>query len=147
MAKLETIKTATKKTTPRKTTKSTSTKQVSSVRKLKLLITVVDKSKTLLYIDLLEQFEVNVQTVIYGHGTADSQMLNILGLIESDKSAIISWIREDRVKEAMEALGEKFNKVKNGKGVAYTIPLDSIIGVSAYQLLSNDRTQKEGGKK
>lgn len=146
MAKLETIKTATKKTTPRKTTKTTA-KQVSSVRKLKLLITVVDKSKTLLYVDLLEQFEVNVQTVLYGHGTADSQMLNILGLIESDKSAIISWIREDRVKEAMEALNEKFSKVKNGKGVAYTIPLDSIIGVSAYQLLSNDRTQKEGGKK
>ena len=147
MPKLETIKTVAKKAVIRKTPKSsTATKQVSSVRKLKLLITVVDKSKTLLYIDLLEQFEVNVQTVLYGHGTADSQMLNILGLIESDKSAIISWIREDRVKEAMEALSEKFNKVKNGKGVAYTIPIDSIIGVSAYQLLSNDRTQKEGGK-
>ena len=44
-------------------------------------------------------------------------------------------------------LNEKFQKVKNGKGIAYTIPLDSIIGVSMYQLLSNDRTIKEGGKK
>ena len=122
-------------------------KQVSSVRKLKILITIVDRSKTLFYLDLLEQFEVNVQMILYGRGTANSQMLNILGLAESDKSAIISFIREDMVDPALETLTEKFNKVKNGKGIAYTIPLDSIIGVSNYQLLSNDKTVKEGGKK
>ncbi|MBE5737438.1 MAG: hypothetical protein E7348_03465 [Clostridiales bacterium] len=122
-------------------------KQVSSVRKLKILITIVDRSKTLFYLDLLEQFEVNVQTVLYGKGTANSQILNKLGLVESDKSAIVSWIREDKIKEALETLNEKFQTVKNGKGIAYTIPLDRIIGVSSYQLLSNDRTVKEGGKK
>lgn len=122
-------------------------KEVSSVRKLKILITIVDRSKTLFYLDLLEQFEVNVQTVLYGKGTANSQIINKLGLVESDKSAIISWIREDKIKEALETLNEKFQTVKNGKGIAYTIPLDRIIGVSNYQLLSNDRTVKEGGKK
>ncbi len=115
-------------------------KQVSSVRKLKLLITIIDRSKTLFYMDLLEQFEVNVQMVLYGRGTANSQMLDLLGLVESEKSVIISYIREDKVKEALETLDEKFHKVKNGKGVAYTVSLDSIIGVSMYQLLSNDRT-------
>ena len=122
-------------------------KTTSNVRKLKMLITVVDRSKTLFYTDLLEQFEVNVQMVSYGKGTANSQMLKLLGLVETDKSIIISYIREDMIKEALETLNEKFNTVKNGKGVAYTIPLDSIIGVSTYQLLSNDRTIKEGGKK
>ena len=119
---------------------------VSSVRKLKMLITVVDRSKTLFYVDLLEQFEVNVQTVLYGRGTASSQMRELLGL-ESDKSIIFSYIRKDRVKEAMETLEEKFQKVKNGKGIAFTVSLDSIIGVSMYQLLSNDRTVKEGEKR
>ncbi|MBO5852161.1 MAG: hypothetical protein J6R29_07500 [Clostridia bacterium] len=122
-------------------------KQVSNVRKLKILITVVDKSKALFYVDLLEQFEINVHTVIYGKGTANSQMLDLLGLLESDKAVIISCIREDKVKEALETLGEKFNTVRNGKGIAYTVPMDSIIGVFAYQLLSNDRTLKEGGRK
>ncbi|MBQ2734506.1 MAG: hypothetical protein IJF33_01605 [Clostridia bacterium] len=122
-------------------------KQVSNVRKLKLLVTVVDRSKTLFYVDLLEQFEVNVQMVLYGRGTANSQMLDLLGLAETEKSVIISYIRMDKVKEAMETLDEKFHKVKNGKGIAYTVSLDSIIGVSMYQLLSNDRTVKEGEKK
>ncbi len=121
--------------------------RVSSVRKLKLLVTVVDRSKTLFYVDLLEQFEVNVQMVVYGKGTANIQMLALLGLAESDKSVIVSYIREDRVKDALDTLEEKFHKVKNGKGIAFTVSLDSIIGVSMYQLLSNDRTIKEGEKK
>lgn len=138
---------AKKVTTPTTATKTPTKKQVSSVRKLKILITIVDKSKMPLYLDLLEQYEVTVQMVLSGRGTADSQMLSVLGLVESDKSVIISWIREDKVKDALEMLNEKFNTVKNGKGVAYTIPIESIIGVTAYQLLSNDRTVKDGGKK
>ena len=138
---------AKKVTTPTTATKTPTKKQVSSVRKLKILITIVDKSKMPLYLDLLEQYEVTVQMVLSGRGTANSQMLSVLGLVESDKSVIISWIREDKVKDALEMLNEKFNTVKNGKGVAYTIPIESIIGVMAYQLLSNDRTVKDGGKK
>ena len=137
-----------KKITSKKEVKTeTPKKEVSSVQKVKMLITVIDRSKTLFYLDLLEQFEVNVQMVLYGRGTANSEMLDLLGLAESDKSVILSYIKEDKLKDALETLNEKFNKVKNGKGIAYTIPLDSIIGVSMYQLLVNDRTIKEGGKK
>ena len=141
------IKMITEKKETKKVTTSKVKKQVSDVNKLKMLITVVDRSKALLYVDLLEQFEVNVQMVMYGRGTANSEMLNLLGIAESDKAVIMSYIREDKVKEALDTLNEKFHKVKNGKGIAYTISLDSIIGVSMYQLLSNDRTLKEGGKK
>jgi len=122
-------------------------KRTSNVHKLKLLITVVDRSKALFYVDLLEQFEINVQMVSYGRGTANSQMLYLLGLAETEKAIIISHIREDKIKETLLTLDEKFHKVKNGKGIAFTVPLDSIIGVSVYQLLSNDRTVKEREKK
>ena len=137
-----------KKNTGKKEIKTeTPKKEVSSVQKVKMLITVIDRSKTLFYLDLLEQFEVNAQMVLYGKGTANSEMLDLLGLVESDKSVILSYIKEDRVKDALETLNEKFHKVKNGKGIACTISLDSIIGVSMYQLLANDRTIKEGGKR
>ena len=119
-------------------------KQVSNVHKLKMLVTIVDRSKTLFYADLLEQFEVNVQMILYGKGTANSQMIALLGLVEQDKSIILSYIREDKIKDALDTLSEKFKKVKNGKGIAFTIALDSIIGVSIYQLLSNDKTGKTG---
>ena len=132
----------------KKSIKSTTVKkEVSNLKKVKILVTVVNRTKTLFYLDLLEQFEVNVQTVLYGNGTADSDMLKLLGLAETDKVVILSYIREDRIKDAMDMLSEKFQKVKNGKGIAFTVTMDSIIGVSMYQLLSNDQTVKEGGKK
>ena len=127
--------------TPKKTNKN------SGVKKLKVLITVVNRSKSMFYLDLIEQYEVNMQMVLFGQGTANSEMLNLLGLAETDKAVIISVVKEEKVKDILETLAEKFEKVKNGKGIAYTIPLDSIIGVSMYQLLSNDRTIIEGGKK
>jgi len=117
--------------------------QNNDVKKLKLLVTVVNRSKALFYEDLLEQFEVNMQVVILGKGTADSEMLRILGLAETEKAVILSLVREDKVKEIFETLSEKFEKIKNGNGIAYTIPMKSIIGVSIYQFLSNIRTYKK----
>ena len=125
--------------THKKTTKKTKS---SDIKKLKLLVTIVNRSRTLLYVDVIEQFEVNMQMVIYGKGTASNEMMNMLGLAETDKAVILSVIREDKVKDVLETLQEKFTKVKQGKGIAYTIPMSSVIGVSIYQFLSNNKTVK-----
>ena len=116
----------------------------SSIKKLKMLITVVDRSKAIYYVDLLEQFEINMQTVIYGKGTAGSEMISLLGLAEPEKAIIISFVREDNVRDVVETLSEKFEKIKNGKGIAFTIPMKSVIGVSIYQFLSNNKTFIKG---
>ena len=113
--------------------------QNSDVKKLKILITVVDRSKSLFYMYLLEQFEVNMQGRFLGKGTANSEMLSLLGLAETEKVVILSIIKEEREKEILETLSEKFEKVKNGKGIAYTISMKSVIGVSIYKFLSNVR--------
>ncbi len=115
----------------------------SNIKKLKILITIVDRSKSLFYLDLLEQFEVNMQMVILGKGTATSEMLGYLGLAEPEKAVLISCIREDKIKDIMATLQEKFQKIKNGKGIAYTISMSSIIGVLTYQFLSNNQNIKK----
>ena len=97
------------------------------IKKLKLLVTIVNRSKALFYTDLLEGFDVNMQMVVNGKGTASSEMLMYLGLAETEKAVIFSIIREDRIKEIMDTLEEKFNKMKDGKGIAYTVPLKSVI--------------------
>lgn len=123
-----------------KTTKQIKKSVNSSIKKLKLLITVINRSKALYYTDLLEQFEINMQTVIYGRGTADKELFNILNVDENEKAILLSVVREDQVQDVLEILKEKFQKIKNGKGIAFTIPMKSIIGVSVYQFLSNNKT-------
>lgn len=109
-------------------------------QKLKLLFTIVNRQKAEFYMDLLQSFEVNMQLAMSAHGTANSEMLNYLGLVDSEKVVIISTIREDKIKDAMKTLEEKFATIKNGKGIAYTVPMTSTIGVAIYQFLCNNRT-------
>ena len=116
------------------------------IKKLKVLVTIVNRSKALFYTDLLEGFDVNMQMVVNGKGTASSEMLMYLGLAETEKAVIFSIVREDKVKEIIDTLEEKFEKMKDGQGIAYTIPLKSVIGVSVYQFLSNNQISRKGEK-
>lgn len=115
--------------------------------RLKLLITVVNMGKADYFVDLIQSFDVNMQLVCLAKGTASAQMISLLGLEDRSRSVIFSIVREDKAQDIMDALAEKFRTIKNGKGVAYTVPLSSMIGVAAYGFLSNDvRTLKEEKK-
>ena len=108
-------------------------------KKLKLLITVVNRAKTELFMDLLTAYDVNFQTAVLAQGTAHSEMLYMLGLEDSEKSVILSVLREDKVNEALHMLEDKFQTIKGGKGIAFTMPMSSVIGVAIYRFLSNHR--------
>ena len=110
---------------------------MSSPNKLKLLFTVVERPKTEFYVDLLQGYEINMQMVLHATGTAKGELLGLLGLIENEKSVIISVIKAERENESMSTLANKFTTVRNGKGIAYTVPMTSMIGVAIYQFLSN----------
>ena len=114
----------------------------SSIKKLKLLFTIVDRPKAEFYLDVLSQFEVNCQMVVAGKGTAQSDLIDLLGL-NIHKSVLISVVREDMADEVMQCLEEKFSTIKNGKGIAFAVPLSSVIGVNLYQFLSNNRQGRE----
>jgi nitrogen regulatory protein PII len=105
--------------------------------KLKLLITIVNREKSDIFTAFLESFDINMQLVVAGQGTATTEMMRFLGYSDNKKAIIISVIREDRANAALQFLNEKFKTIKNGKGIAFTVPMTSTIGVAIYQFLSN----------
>ncbi len=113
----------------------------SAIKKLKLLFTVVDRPKAEFYLDFISQFEVNCQMALNGLGTANSDLVDMLGL-NIHKAVILSVVREDMVDTIMNALEEKFGTIRNGKGIAFAVPLSSVIGVNLYQFLSNNRLKR-----
>ena len=118
----------------------------SGIKKLKLLFTVVERPKAEFFLDVLSQFEVNCQMVVPGKGTANSDLVSMLGL-NIQKAVILSMVREDMVGPIIKCLEEKFETIRNGKGIAFAVPMSSVIGVSMYQFLSNNlqerRTENE----
>ena len=110
----------------------------ASIKKLKLLVTVVDRPKAEFYLDYISQLEVNCQMALQGKGTVTSDLIDMLGL-NIQKAVILSVVREDMVEQLMNGLEDKFATIKNGKGIAYAVPLSSVIGVNLYQFMSNNR--------
>jgi len=56
---------------------------------------------------------------------------------------ILSVVREDMVEPVMKCLEEKFATIKKGKGIAFAVPMSSVIGVNMYQFLSNNKRKRE----
>jgi len=120
------------------------TRQTVTENRLKLLVITVPRNKSEFYVDLIQSFDVNMQMTVLGEGTASTGMLATLGLTESSKAVIFAVIQEIKLPEALTALEEKFNTIKGGKGIAYTVPLTSVIGTLIFGFLSdNKRAVKE----
>ena len=94
----------------------------SAIKKLKLLVTVVERPKGEFYLDVISQFDVNCQLVVGGLGTAASEIVELLGL-EPQKAVILSVVREDMMDSLMNCLEDKFQTIRNGKGISFAIPL------------------------
>ena len=122
-------------------------KESAAPNRLVLLITIVQKGKGTFFSDYLQQtFGANLQIAIVGDGTAETSLVEFLGLKDSKRSVIFSVVREDRVDEILAALEERFHSVNRDTGVAFTVPLSSVIGILSYAFLSNDqRMLKEDG--
>ena len=109
-----------------------------AIKKLKLVITVVDRPKAEFYLDVLSQFDVNFQMATSGMGTASSDLVDMLGL-NIHKAVLFSVVREDMVAPIMKCMEDKFKTIRNGKGIAFAVPMSGVIGVNMYQFLSDNR--------
>ena len=114
----------------------------TAIKKLKLLFTVVERPKSEFFLDVLSQYDINCQMVVPGVGTAHSELVDLLGL-NMHKAVLVSVVREDMVEPVMNCLEEKFATIRGGKGIAFAVPMSSVIGVNLYQFLSNNRQGRE----
>ena len=106
--------------------------------RLVLLVTVVNKGKGTFFADLLQSFGANLQMSFVGVGTAQTDIQELLGLKDARRSVIFSVLRADCVDAALAAVEERFQSVNGGTGLAFTMPLSSVIGKLSFGFLSNE---------
>ena len=115
-----------------------------SPHRLMLLVTVVQKGKGTFFADFLQTFEDILQICVVGTGTARDDLVEFLGLKDNKRTVIFSVVRQDRLDEIFEALEERFHTVNRGTGIAFTVPLTSVIGKLTYGFLSNELRMIKG---
>ena len=111
--------------------------------KLELLLAVVHNDKAAYFSSLIQSHKANLQLTVPAKGTTHL-ILDYLGLTDRPKSLVMSVVRADQAASLIDLLDQTFKKGKNYKGVAFTVPMTSVIGTLVYGFLSNDkRTVKE----
>ena len=89
--------------------------------KLELLIAIVHNDKVRYFTSLIQESEANLHLAVQASGTSENALANYLGLNQATRTAIFSVVREDKVKELLELLDEKFNTINGGTGLGLPI--------------------------
>ena len=106
-------------------------------KKLSLFITIVGKGQAQAITRLFERGGSSAQFIQRGEGTASKEIYSILGVEDNDKDIIFSFIAQEKIPDIKTELNAFFLANKKNRGIGFSIPLSSIIGLRVYQFLAN----------
>ncbi len=107
-----------------------------------MVVTIVDRGKCEKIVTVCQEEGVPIHLVSLGHGTARSEMLDLLGLGETKKDTVISFVPEYSVCPLLERLAERMSMRYPGKGISFAVPLSSVSG-KMYRTLTEYSQPKE----
>ena len=93
-----------------------------------MVVTIVERGKSDKVVSFCKDMRAPLHLVSLGHGTARTEMLDLLGIGETKKDIVISFVPEHRVCPLLEHLAVNMKMRYPGEGISFAIPLSSISG-------------------
>ena len=90
------------------------------------LITIVDRGKSAAVQKLYQLHQVNVSLILRGHGTANSEIMDMLGLDEPQKEVLLSIAHRASCQQIFQDLRTQLHFDRPGTGIAFTCNLSGI---------------------
>lgn len=109
-----------------------------------LMMTITERKRADVFINFYETHQVDVHTVTLGRGTASSEMLDFLGLENSEKTVILSIVTATVWKKIKKGLERQLQIDIPGTGIAFIIPLSSIGGKRELLFLTENQNFMKG---
>ncbi|WP_125116238.1 hypothetical protein [Agathobaculum sp. Marseille-P7918] len=116
--------------------------QMAARSAVELVVSVVDVSQSEKVLRLYRDTHVLVDFVCMAHGTAKTEMLDLLGIGETAKAIVICLTDQARARLLLEKLGHELQMRYPGRGIAFTVPINGI-GVRWHRLLTESDVEKE----
>ena len=111
--------------------------KTNEIKKLCLYVTIVNKGQANAVTSLFQRIGSSLQYVEVGNGTANKNVLDILGIEDNAKEIVFAVIKEELVKDAARELQAFFMANKKNKGIGFKVDLTSMIGVKLYRFLTD----------
>jgi hypothetical protein len=107
---------------------------------LKLLVVIIDRGKVEKIKELLRSDHIGLQYMTQATGTASNEMMDLLGLGQTDKGMVLCIGADTRIRELLGRITERFQLKYAGKGVAFTVPINGISS-SVLRLAGEEKSQ------
>lgn len=105
-------------------------------RRIKALFTIVDRGTGKKVTELCQSLGITYNLCFMGKGTANSDILNCLGLGETKKDVILSVVLEEKLSDVFDAFQKQLKLDRPGGGIAFAIPIMSVGGPITLQYIS-----------
>lgn len=116
----------------------------ADTKRVSMILSILERGKSKAYIEMMKEQDIRMHLQSVGHGTAPSEMMDILGLGSNDKDVVVSFASE-------QSTGGVITEVtKNLEGSTRYGGLMMVIRISAINRLAAElltRSQSENGKK
>ena len=107
-----------------------------AIEPIKLIVCIIERGKAERITGLCLQERIALHLTLHGYGTADSAVLDYLGLGETEKDVVLMCIRESAADGFLRRLSVELHLNRPGQGIAFSIPLSSVAERRTLALLS-----------
>ena len=121
--------------------------------RIKLIVTITRRGAGSKMVDYYKRNKLHYDFICLGMGTATSEILDYLGLEETEKDVVLTMAPKSKIPSVLKGITNHFQLDKPGKGIVFTIPLSSVsarvpqILCKPENLVENEETVMENDKK
>lgn len=118
---------------------------VTGIKKIKLLVTIVDRGLGDEVAEALREDGVTFNLISPAYCAAGSQLMDYLGLTALERDLVFSVVSENIAFEMLNKVLYKFDLDEPSHGLAFTIPISGISGPLAFRYMVALQEQEDSG--
>lgn len=114
-------------------------------KRLKLMVLILKRGEGDHAIRMLSKNHNHFNLLSLGEGTANTAIMDYLGLTDKRRDVVFSVLREEWLHETMDEVRRTFHLDEPGNGIAFTIPINSVGGLRTLHIIAShfDSTQEK----
>jgi len=116
------------------------------IKPLKFFIVIVNKHQGDYFVQEFIKKGVAATILNFGKGTADTEIINGLGFDEKHKDIITCLVKSSEISKLEKICQSRFDLSEEASGIAFSIPVDSMIGVLHYKFITDTKENKKRRK-
>lgn len=98
--------------------------------KYELILVIVNRGFSDVVMDAAKEAGAHGGTVFLARGTGAKDTQKFFGItIQPEKEVVMILVPADKKRDIMRAVGRGANLTKEGRGVAFSLPVDDVVGV------------------